>query len=290
MGALTSKPKGGEGYFSFPFTSKFFSNSPNSDTHIAKKPKTSHSTMRSSPEHSRSSASRVHLYPEPVKRIPRAVHAPCRVSKFSFCSSSGSGSSPEFRVKKDEEVIDVDGTGNSLSAQFDKLKKLKESAIESFRYLGKDEEVIDVDGVVDRGYVLGSSRVEDVVEVVYDGCEWRKQEENGKVVVVDVEHGSDLENENSMEKRIESLSLDRKWDGPVHKKLLEDIERRGPVLKSLSSKIEINEKIWAAFRLPHPAKKPQHEVKFRYPLVFLDGGLLYVIDLYHHLCCRIWLH
>ncbi|XP_058203205.1 ubiquitin-like-specific protease ESD4 isoform X2 [Rhododendron vialii] len=255
MGALTSNHRSGDGYLFFPFNSRFFSTSPNSDTHIAKKPKTSPSSMQSSPEHSRSAASRVYRYPDPVNPIPRAVHAPCRESRFSFCSSSSS--SRESRVEKDEEVIDVDEMGNSLSAKYDKVKKLKESAIESFRYLKKDEEVIDVDGVVDRGYVSGNSSVEEVVEVVCDGREWRLQEENGKVVVV--EHRSDLTNTNLMEKRIESLSLDRKWDGPLHKKLLEDAGRHDPILKSLSSDIEINEKKMAAFQLLHPAKKPQHE-------------------------------
>lgn len=255
MGALTSNHRSGDGYLFFPFNPKFFSTSPNSDTHIAKKPKTSPSSMQSSPEHSRSAASRVYRYPDPVNPIPRAVHAPCRVSRFSFCSSSSS--SRESRVEKDEEVIDVDGMGNSLSARYDKVKELKESAIESFRYLKKDEEVIDVDGVVDRGYVSGNSSVEEVVEVVYDGREWQSQEENGKVVVA--EHRSDLTNTNSMEKRIESLSLDRKRDGPLHKKLLEDAGRHDPILKSLSSDIEINEKKLAAFQLLHPAKKPQHE-------------------------------
>lgn len=255
MGALTSNHRSGDGYLFFPFNSKFFSTSPNSDTHIAKKPKTSPSSMQSSPEHSRSAASRIYRYPDPVNPIPRAVHAPCRVSRFSFCSSSSS--SRESRVEKDEEVIDVDGMGNSLSAQYDKVRKLKESAIGSFRYLKKDEEVIDVDGVVDRGYVSGNSSVEEVVEVVYDGREWRSQEENGKVVVV--EHRSDLTNTNSMEKRIESLSLDRKRDGPLHKKLLEDAGRHDTRLKSLSSNIEINEKKLAGFQLLRPAKKPQHE-------------------------------
>ncbi|KAE9453235.1 hypothetical protein C3L33_14867, partial [Rhododendron williamsianum] len=123
MGALTSNHRSGDGYLFFPFNPKFFSTSPNSDTHIAKKPKTSPSSMQSSPEHSRSAASRVY--------------------RFSFCLSSSS--SRESRVEKDEEVIDVDGMGNSLSARYDKVNKLKESAIESFRYLKKDEEVIDVD-------------------------------------------------------------------------------------------------------------------------------------------------
>lgn len=275
MGALTSNHRSGGGYLFFPFNPKFFSTSPNSDTHIAKKPKTSPSSMQSSPEHSRSAASRVYRYPDPVNPIPRAVHAPCRVSRFSFCSSSSS--SRESRVEKDEEVIDVDGMGNSLSARYDKVKELKESAIESFRYLKKDEEVIDVDGVVDRGYVSGNSSVEEVVEVVYDGREWQSQEENGKVVVA--EHRSDLTNTNSMEKRIESLSLDRKRDGPLHKKLLEDAGRHDPILKSLSSDIEINEKKLAAFQLLHPAKKPQHEVKFRYPSWF------WMEDCYMSLIC-----
>ncbi|KAG5559896.1 hypothetical protein RHGRI_003255 [Rhododendron griersonianum] len=275
MGALTSNHRSGDGYLFFPFNPKFFSTSLNSDTHIAKKPKTSPSSMESSPEHSRSAASRVYRYPDPVNPIPRAVHAPCRVSRFSFCLSSSS--SRESRVEKDEEVIDVDGMGNSLSARYDKVEKLKESAIESFRYLKKDEEVIDVDGVVDRGYVSGNSSVEEVVEVVYDGREWQSQEENGKVVVA--EHRSDLTNTNSMEKRIESLSLDRKRDGPLHKKLLEDAGRHDPILKSLSSDIEINEKKLAAFQLLHPAKKPQHEVKFRYPSWF------WMEDCYMSLIC-----
>ncbi|KAH7858317.1 hypothetical protein Vadar_022344 [Vaccinium darrowii] len=248
MGALNSNRKRGDGYFfKLPFSHWFN----RVGARIFKKLKTSSVSMQSTPESHRNSASRVYRYPEPVNRIRREVHAPCRVSRSGFRSSSVLSRDRESGDWGEEGSVDEMGNVFSYGKLSDRYDRRKKEAVESLRYLKKDDkEVIDVDEAVDRAYVSGDSSVEEVFEVVDDE---RSQEENGKVVV------SDTKNANWTEKLLESLSLDRKWDGPVHKRLHENAGKRDTKLKSLSSSIETTEKAWATLKLLHPANKPQDE-------------------------------
>lgn len=266
MGALTTNRKRRDEYYTLDYklSSSFYAPHDDNpfDLHISKKPRISPSSYpiagnRVSSKSAETRLSRVHQYPEPVNRIRREVHAPCRVSRSGFRSSSVLSRDRESGDWGEEGSVDKMGNVFSYGKLSDRYDRRKKEAVESLRYLKKDDKgVIDVDEVVDRAYVSGDSSVEEVFEVVDDE---RSQEENGKVVV------SDTKNANWTEKLLESLSLDRKWDGPVHKRLHENAGKRDTKLKSLSSYIETTEKAWATLKLLHPANKPQDEVKFRYP-------------------------
>ncbi|THG03957.1 hypothetical protein TEA_027627 [Camellia sinensis var. sinensis] len=283
MGALTSNRKRGDDYFTnYKFPSLF---PPNFDTridsHISKKPKIS-SYMNLSPEwsvsNSKSAASRIYRYPEPVNPFQRKVHAPCRASRlgFWFSSSSNRESRPSCNgVVKKEGLADL--MGNALSFRYDQAKNC---AFETLRYLKKDKEVIDVDEETDKDGVSEDSSIEEA-GAVEDGRECKSvvnrvvpilPELDGKVVEVNFQPSSSsvvtelAANANlkveTAGKMLDSLSLNREVDVsglPVHKKLWETAERRNPKLSSLSFQIEVNEKRRASLQLLRPVKKPVEE-------------------------------
>ncbi|GFZ21799.1 cysteine proteinases superfamily protein [Actinidia rufa] len=238
-------------------------------------------TSSEQPLSSRSAASRVHRYPEPVNRIPREVHAPCRLPKFMFWGSSNREAMPKnSRVEKDEDLADV--MGNVLSFRYDQAKNY---AIGALRYFKKDKEVIDVDSESDKGDVSEDLSIQEV-EVVEDGHEWRSvvsdhrsqeisgfepnvPELGGKVVDHKLQPSSasaDLRNANlkmeSPGKMLDSHSLDGELDilgMSIHKKLQQTADNRNPKLSSLSFQIELMEKRLFEFQLLRPVKKPVDE-------------------------------
>ncbi|GMP76542.1 hypothetical protein CsSME_00033164 [Camellia sinensis var. sinensis] len=281
MGAITSNRRRGDKYHNsnFKFPSLYSPNLDNRiDTHISKKPKTS-LFMRLSPERSfssRSSVSRIYQYPEPVHRIQREVHAPCRKPKFGFSASSNTESRPS------KEGLS-DSMGNVFSLKYDQAKNC---ACKALRYLKKGKEVIEVDEETDKDGVSEDSSIEEV-GVVDD--EWREGssvvldrrsrevvpnslELEGKVVEGNFRPSSssvvsDLTNVNlkvdNAGKLLDSLSLDREFDVlgySIHKKLYETAERRNPKLSSLSFQIELNEKHRASFQSLQRFKKPEEDV------------------------------
>ncbi|XP_057489288.1 ubiquitin-like-specific protease ESD4 isoform X2 [Actinidia eriantha] len=265
MGALTINRKRSDEYYKFDCKIPCL-NSPNFDnridTHISKKPRIS-SSPDLSPDptiSSKSAVSRLYRYPEPVNRIRRQVHAPCRVSRLGFWASSNRKSKEGF----------VDVMGNALSFQHDQAK---DHAIQGIRHLKKDKEVIDVDGETDGDGVSQDSSIEEV-EFVEDESEETRgivrdlQELDGNIVERDLQPSSssvvsDSTNGNlEFGNVLETISLERKLELlglPLHKKLFETAERRNPKLSSLRFEIELNEKRRETLQLLRPAKRPEEE-------------------------------
>ncbi|PSS01506.1 Ubiquitin-like-specific protease [Actinidia chinensis var. chinensis] len=288
MGALTSNRKRGDDHYSLNYRFTVL-NSPRSDsridTHISKKPKTSSSMQTSSgqPLSSRSAASRIHRYPEPVNRITREVHAPCSLPKFRFWGGSNREARPKSsRVEQEEDLTDV--MGNALSFRYNQAKNC---AIGALRYFKKDKEVIDVDSESDKGDVLDDLSIQEV-EVVEDGREWRSvisnqrsleisgfepnvPEVGGKVVDHKLQPSSssvvsDLTNANlkmeSAGKMLDSLSPDGELDVfgmSIHKMLQETADKRNPKLSSLNFQIELAKKRLSEIQLLRSVKRPVDE-------------------------------
>lgn len=244
MGALTSNRKRGD-YCSLNKKSPSLQPLDLADTHIAKKPKLSSSLLDSSNlfESAKTLTSRIYRYPEPVNRLRREVHAPCRASRLGFslfCKIDPIKSSAGLTSK-----VGVGDTvmGNVLSSRYDQAKKY---AVRSLRYWRKDKEVIDVD---DDTVEKDDSTVQEV-EVPKEGGEAQTDRIEP---VLKVESAEDL---------MQSLSIDRELDGfstPVHKKLLETAERRNSKLSALSFLIESHEKRRAKLQLLRPVKKVEQE-------------------------------
>ncbi|GFY85098.1 cysteine proteinases superfamily protein [Actinidia rufa] len=265
MGALTINRKRSDEYYTFDCKIPYL-NSPNFDnridTHISKKPRISSSPdLTPDPTiSSKSAVSRLYRYPEPVNRIRRQVHAPCRVSRLGFWASSNRKSKEGF----------VDVMGNVPSFQHDQAK---DHAIQGISYLKKDKEVIEVDEETDGDGVLQGSSIEEV-EFVEDESEETSgvvrdlQELDGNIVERDLQPSSssvvsDSTNGNlEVGNVLETISLERKLELlglPLHKKLFETAERRNPKLSSLRFEIELNEKRRETLQLLRPAKRPVEE-------------------------------
>ncbi|XP_047314973.1 ubiquitin-like-specific protease ESD4 [Impatiens glandulifera] len=248
MGALTSNRKRGD-YSSLNKKSPSLQPLDLADTHIAKKPKLSSPMLQISDrfvsaKEKTSASSRIYRYPEPINRLRREVHAPCRVRRFGFSLScridpnrSSAGITPKAGVDDNNVVF----MGNVLSSHNDQAKSYSGQSLRNWR---KDKEVIDVD--------------DDPVE-------------NDEEAEVQKEGGGEEEQDNriepilkvqSAEKSMQSLSIDGEVNGlniPVHKKLLETAERRNSKLNSLNFLIETHEKRRAKLQLLRPVKKVEQE-------------------------------
>lgn len=291
MGALTSHHKRGNDHH-YTLNRKFpFLHFPNYDnqieTHVSKKQKTS-SSMDQSTSHSL--ASRINQYPKPKKKIPREIHAPCRVHKSGF--------SGNFNISFcDNRNLENEGLFDKLGEElFLKYERTKKCAVESFRYY-KDENDDSVTEVID----LGEKAENDEVAFVENGKMGLELEHSSRIsetLLLDSDEGNildsfkyckedgevdsvteviDLDKEvdddrvgfsknvelvSEMEdagKILEALLLDSDEDdalvSPVHKKLLESAEKRNDKLSRLSLEIELNEKRLAKFQLETPDEK-----------------------------------
>lgn len=291
MGALTSYHKRGNDQ-RYTLNRKFpFLHFPDHDnqieTRILKKQKTS-SSMDQSISHSL--ASRINQYPEPQKKIPREIHAPCRGHKPGF--------SGNFSNSCSNIILENDGLCDKRAEElFLKYERTKKCAVDSFQYYKKHvkadsvTKVIDLDKEANKDKVefvknqkmglefgeastiaetiLLDSNEDDIVELVQYGGEdekstsvsqvidLEKEVENDKVgFVKNVELVSELEDAGKI---LETLSLNlnenHAYVSPVHKKLLESAEMRNDKLRRLSSDIELNEKLLSRFQLDYPVKK-----------------------------------
>lgn len=253
MGALTMNRKRGFDHYSPNCIQPPIHSPVSHNTHISKKPKISSFGDRTPPVSSQKGKSRVYLYPEPVNRIKREVHAPCRVTRFSsFGSRNG------FRVV---ERGNFDGEmGSVLGSPYDLAKKV---AISSLRFSKEQEEMIDVDELADGDIAMAEDADGDieVVEVLENGVHEMEVELDDKDAGLDVEN--DMGVENNDERTTDLASLNKKLSllgMPVHKQLWENAESRNPKLNSLSFQIELNEKRRAQLQLLRPVKQPEEEV------------------------------
>ncbi|XP_047336251.1 ubiquitin-like-specific protease ESD4 [Impatiens glandulifera] len=260
MGAFTSNRKRGD-YCTSSIKSPFDF----ADTHIVKKPKLSSPFLLHNSDQlflPKTSPLRIYRYPEPVNRLKREVHAPCRTSRYGFHHSS----KLESRGSSSGLTHKVDVTENVLRSNYDRSKI---DALQSLRYLRKDKEVIDIDDETVKDDVFEDSKV-DEVQVVKDGGERRlgiSEQDNGVKPIIHLLDEKTLdENLNlkveSAENLMQSLSIDRDLDGsliPFHKKLLDTAEKRNRRLSSLSVQIEDHESLRAKLQLLRPVKKVEQE-------------------------------
>ncbi|XP_059632735.1 ubiquitin-like-specific protease ESD4 [Cornus florida] len=294
MGALTSNRKRGDDYFTLNYKN------PNLysldfdhlfDSHVSKKPKFSSCTHPSPerPVSSKSAASRIYRYPEPIYQFRREVHAPCRVPKFGFAANSNREWRPSTSGVRHEEVVD-DEMGNFFGKHYENAKS---TAFGALRYWKEDKEVIDVEAETVKDDMSEDSSIEEV-EILEDGGEGqsmvleRSRDTNGVVFNLPKLDGktaepnfhpssssviTDSRNANlkvdSTGKMLDSLSLNRELDVPIHKKLLESVKRLTPKLSSLRFQIEFTEKRRALYQLQRPVtpvKKPDEDL-LREPFV-----------------------
>lgn len=275
MGALTSNRRRGDDYFAsnYKFTSSHPTNSElRIDNHISKKLKFSPSEQNSVLDplvSSKSSAVRVHQYPEKVSRFNREVHAPCRVTRFGSCRASSSKvSNSENSAEVGMGIVFGKAKRETLSSNY---KNAKREALSSLRFWGKRKDVIDVSDDEEKGReTVTSDGVEDSsieeVEILEHGKEmWKEQ--NG--MELDEKIGEpnfqpscssviseDLTNANlkskSVGKVLDMVSMNQELDVsgiPVHKKLLYSANKRNEKLRRLDFDIELHQQRRSTFQL-----------------------------------------
>ncbi|KAH7844628.1 hypothetical protein Vadar_030093 [Vaccinium darrowii] len=160
MGALTTNRKRRDEYYTLDYklSSSFYAPHDDNpfDLHISKKPRMSPSSYpiagnRVSSKSAETRLSRVHQYPEPVNRIRREVHAPCKFSKLGFLSSSK-------RISRSNEVFG-DVIGSTVGFDHNRVENY---GVEGVGYLRKDREVVDVDVEDNGNHGLKELRIEKV--------------------------------------------------------------------------------------------------------------------------------
>ncbi|GMH29304.1 hypothetical protein Nepgr_031147 [Nepenthes gracilis] len=286
MGAPTSNRKRADEYFSVSGSISSLTNPKYSnqvDLYVSKKPRISY--VPQSPVRVTSSidaVSRISRYPEPTQPLRREVHAPCRVRKFGFLSSSGREiKNRPSRISEKEEGGDM---GNILIKKYEEAKKW---AIDSFHY---EKEVIDVEPETKENLMSEDSSIEEIeiIEGEHEGgtviSDHRVQETNGLVTHLEkldtktVENRiipasssavSDLNKVEDSGKMLDSLSLNRKWpvhDMPLYKKLLESPGIKNSKLSALQFQINFSEKKLLSLFSSRPVKKPEEDV-LREPFV-----------------------
>ncbi|XP_058212476.1 ubiquitin-like-specific protease ESD4 isoform X1 [Rhododendron vialii] len=145
MGALTTNRKRRDEYYTLDYKLPSSYYTPNDDNqidlHVSKKPRFQPPSYpiaetRVSSKSAETRVSRVFRYPEPVNRIGREVHAPCRFPKLGFLAGSNrSNSRPSG-----EEFGDVIGSIPRFGYNWGKNR-----ALEAVRYFQKDKEVVHID-------------------------------------------------------------------------------------------------------------------------------------------------
>ncbi|KAG5555064.1 hypothetical protein RHGRI_012557 [Rhododendron griersonianum] len=145
MGALTTNRKRRDEYYTLDYKLPSSYYTPNDDNqiglHVSKKPRFQPPSYpiaetRVSSKSAETRVSRVFRYPEPVNRIRREVHAPCRFPKLGFLAGSNrSNSRPSG-----EGFGDVIGSIPRFGYNW-----VKNRALEAVRYFQKDKEVVHID-------------------------------------------------------------------------------------------------------------------------------------------------
>ncbi|GMH20049.1 hypothetical protein Nepgr_021890 [Nepenthes gracilis] len=277
MGAITSSRKRADECFSVLSSSLSLNSTDRSDQidfRMSKNPRIS--CMSRSPERVTSSGSaieRVYRYPEPKQQLRRSLHAPCRVQKFGFLSTSGR----ELKSKTSgvSEKEEGDGMGNILVKKYEEAKKW---ALGTLNYV---KEVVDVDSETNEIVISEDSSIEEV-EFIEDGNEGgsvisdhRLQKTNGLVIDLEPSDGkivvdriipasssavSNLTKVETDEKMLYSLSLNRGQpadDVPVYKKLLESPGIKNHRLKELQFQINFEENKLVSILSLRPVKKSE---------------------------------
>ncbi|KAI3692237.1 hypothetical protein L6452_32048 [Arctium lappa] len=282
MGALTSNrnkraaefqpsPSSGFGY-NLLYVAKKLKSSPS--------PSPLSSSSKAPTKTSRSSVSRLSLYPQQVTPIVREIHAPCRVLS-GFVGSLKRSNSSSSGINRQKTDFPGDSMSNVLRSKY---KHAKESAIGSCRHVVFEEErdvveVIDVDNeeaVKDDKTASGSSSIEEV-EMVED--ERKDIHRSGEAQEIAAKYreldqkapstSSEVVSELTNGKMLESLSLNRECNVfdvdrglLVHKKLhQESAEKRDPRLRRLSFNIELYETKRALLIQSRPAKEKEDVTK-----------------------------
>lgn len=284
MGALTNIRKRVDESFSLysPFQSlnspSFHRYSNQIDARLAKKPKIS--SVINSPEKLDSSpqsiVSRLQRYPEPTRPVPREVHAPCRVTKCGFLSSS-SGTLKKSRVSGFRER--ADDMGNVFNVLRGKYEQAKKTALGSLQHVKMVKEA-DIEEPPSKTDIVVSEDSTDV-QIVEDGNEVRSvisddhqaPEPDGLVLEshnVDkkvLENGiapasssamSDLSKVEETKKMLGSLSLDRE----AYKRLLGTVERNySGKLRTLQLEIDVEMAKLHSIRSLQSLKQELEELK-----------------------------
>ncbi|CAK9145578.1 unnamed protein product [Ilex paraguariensis] len=288
MGARTSNRKRGDDYFTWNYKSPYLKppNFDSHDNHVSKKPRFSSSKCRSpdEPFSSKSTASRIHQYPESTTGFRREVHAPVRALKFG----STANSRPSAVGVGQREIV-ADRDRNVRESEYEKTRK---STLDSLRYFKIDKEVIEVDsGTVDDGddikeaIGVDSGTVDDgdddklVMEVDNETIEEDDDEVSEIENLEDGREGSSLFSEKSSKetsgvvgispklegdcarKMLDSLSLNKGLaDVPLYKKLLYSMRRMDPKFNSLQVEIELKWKRFQTLQLFWHPKKPEEDI------------------------------
>ncbi|KAJ8426334.1 hypothetical protein Cgig2_024136 [Carnegiea gigantea] len=284
MGALTNIRKRVDESFSLysPFQSlnspSFHRYSNQIDTRLAKKPKIS--SVIDSPEKLDSSpksiVSRLQRYPEPTRPLPREVHAPCRVTKCGFLSSS-SGALKKSRGSGFRER--ADDMGNVFNVLRGKYEQAKTTALGSLQHVKMVKEA-DVEEPPSKTDIVVSEDSSDV-QIVEDGNEVRsvisddhrapepdglvpeshnldkKVLENG-IALASSSAMSDLSKVEEAKKMLGSLSLDRE----AYKNLLGTVERNySGKLRTLQLEIDVEMAKLHSIRSLQSLKQELEELK-----------------------------
>lgn len=276
MGALTVNRKRGFDHCSPNCAQPSIHYPLSHNTHISKRPKFSLFADEASVP-SQKGKSRVYLYPEPVNKIKREVHAPCRVTRFGFF---GKRNIPNI-VERDNCDFEM---GNFSGFRYDLAKRVAIGSSNSFRVSEKENSGDEMGGVLGSRYnvakraAIGSLRFEDVIDVddvaekdleVVEVLEDEVAKDEHKMEVESDYKDAYLKVENDMkivnedDKTTDLVSLNKKLSLlgiPLHKQLWEEAESRNSKLSALSFQIELNERRRAQFQLLRPVKQPIEEV------------------------------
>ncbi|KAJ0769127.1 putative Ulp1 peptidase [Helianthus annuus] len=241
------------------------SQSPDYNLHIAKKLKCS--SQIDSKKVSRSSVSRLSLYPQKITPITREVHAPCRfISGFLkrlFTYSSG--------IVRQKSVVSGDHMGNALYAKYSKYSKYnfaKESANGRCKdvVFKEDNDVVEVINVDEDESVedddeeeddSGSSSV-DVVEMVEDERECSNVSVETEQIVARYRELDRKGASTSSLNHRGSDDMDVDVGLPLHKRLMNECgEKRNLSLRRLKFDIKVLETKRALLQQSRPAKKKE---------------------------------
>ncbi|KAJ0802359.1 putative Ulp1 peptidase [Helianthus annuus] len=264
------------------------SQSPDYNLHIAKKLKCS--SHIDSKKVSRSSVSRLSLYPQKITPITREVHAPCRfISGFLkrlFTYSSG--------IIRQKSIVSGDHMGNALFAKYSKYAKYnlaKESAngrCKNVVFKG-DNDVVEVINVDEDESVedddddeeeeeeddSGSSSV-DVVEMVEDERECRHVSVETEQIVARYRELDRKGASTSSLNHRGSDDMDVDVGLPLHKRLKNECDEKWNLsLRRLRFDIKVLETKRALLQQSRPAKKKEdvENDPFR-PLTEEEGDLV----------------
>ncbi|GAB4851292.1 hypothetical protein Ancab_030588 [Ancistrocladus abbreviatus] len=288
MGALSNNRKRADEYFSLS-SSLVAINSPKYshqiDLQISKRARTSHVQQTSDVKvsSSKSTALRVYRYPEAKPQFRREVHAPCRVRKFGFLSSSSSrefkGRSSGLREKEETNIMGniVSNTSDILASKYEQSKK---GAFSALSYSSKAEGVIVVEAGKKEHVISEDSSIEEI-ENLEDGREGgsvisdhrlqetdvlgaglqkseRKDVENG-VIPASSSVVSDVTEVEHAGKMLVSLSLHDEVsvdNMPAYKSLLESPGIKNRRLSELEFQIKLHNEKLALLALQR-VKKPE---------------------------------